>query len=189
MTLFIPHDTLNQLAFSGESRAISVSHYATFYYRKDTIERIQKSYTITVLKKFIKYSALNILAIPVCSVIHGTGLMLGMGIFGAVLATGMAPLISMLILSPHKFKKRTASTSVKSVLSLGFSSFVSEISSGIVIIVFNLIILRLPGNVGVAAYGVAANLSLVVISIFTGISQGMWLMNKIRIPVFHRSMC
>ena len=41
------------------------------------------------------------------------------------------------------------------------------------LIVFNLVILRLSGNIGVAAYSVVANLSLVVISIFTGIVQGL----------------
>ena len=39
-------------------------------------------------------------------------------------------------------------------------------------IVYNAIILRLQGNIGVAAYGVVANLSLVVVSIYTGIAQG-----------------
>ena len=57
------------------------------------------------------------------------------------------------------------------ILSLGFPSLITEVSSGIVIIVFNVIILGLKGNVGVAAYGVIANLSLVVISIFTGIAR------------------
>lgn len=40
-------------------------------------------------------------------------------------------------------------------------------------IVFNSLILRLEGNLGVAAYGVVANLSLVVTSIYTGIAQGV----------------
>lgn len=35
----------------------------------------------------------------------------------------------------------------------------------------NAIILKLQGNIGVAAYGVVANLSLVVTSIYTGIAQ------------------
>ena len=42
-----------------------------------------------------------------------------------------------------------------------------------VIIVFNVILLGLLGNVGVAAYGVIANLSLVVMAVFTGIAQGV----------------
>ena len=107
---------------------------------------------------------------------------LGMGIFGAVLATGLAPLISIAIMSGHWMKKNKgfhlAKTAVQGrmallILSLGFPSLITEVSSGIVIIAFNIIILGLKGNVGVAAYGVIANLSLVVISIFTGIAQGI----------------
>lgn len=107
---------------------------------------------------------------------------LGMGIFGAVLATGLAPLISIAIMSGHWMKKNKgfhlAKTAIQGrmallILSLGFPSLITEVSSGIVIIAFNIIILGLKGNVGVAAYGVIANLSLVVISIFTGIAQGI----------------
>ena len=57
--------------------------------------------------------------------------------------------------------------------SLGVSALINEISSGIVLIVFNLLILRLEGDMGVAAYGIVANLALVAVSIFTGISQGV----------------
>lgn len=107
---------------------------------------------------------------------------LKMGIFGAVLATGFAPVISMLILFRHRVKKKNGFHFVRNspnpgiaakILSLGFPSLVTELSSGIVIIVFNAVILRLLGNVGVAAYGVIANISLVVISIYTGISEGI----------------
>ena len=45
---------------------------------------------------------------------------------------------------------------VLGILSSGVPSLVTEVSSGIVMIVFNAIILRLAGNVGVAAYGVIA---------------------------------
>jgi Na+-driven multidrug efflux pump len=57
--------------------------------------------------------------------------------------------------------------------SLGFPALVSEVSSGLVILVFNFLILGLAGNIGVAAYGVVANLSLVVLAIFTGLAQGL----------------
>nr|WP_304578175.1 MATE family efflux transporter [uncultured Acetatifactor sp.] len=57
-------------------------------------------------------------------------------------------------------------------LSLGFPSLIAQISSGIVMITFNSIILKLEGNTGVAAYGIIANISLVVVAIYTGIAQG-----------------
>ena len=105
-----------------------------------------------------------------------------MGIFGAVFATGLAPIISMLILSSHFIKKKNQFHWIKcrlerrmagSIWSSGIPSLITELSSGIVIIVFNSIILGLEGNVGVAAYGVIANLSLVIIAIYTGIAQGI----------------
>lgn len=107
---------------------------------------------------------------------------LHMGILGAVLATGAAPVISMFLLSSHWLQKRSrfhfqwAKPQLRtffSCISLGFPSLVTEVASGIVMIVFNAIILSISGTVGVAAYGVIANLSLVVTAVFTGIAQGM----------------
>jgi len=105
-----------------------------------------------------------------------------MGIFGAALATGFSPLISLAIMSRHKVKKQNNFHLTKDLsdmknlgrtAALGIPTFVTELSSGIVIIVFNLLILGLEGNVGVAAYGIIANISLVVIAVYNGIAQGV----------------
>lgn len=112
-----------------------------------------------------------------------------MGIFGAVIATGFAPIIGLLVSSRHFITRRKTKQrdwecvhpvkvapslfSCIGICSLGVSSLITELASGIVMIVFNLIILKLSGNVGVAAYGIIANLSLVITSIFTGIAQGI----------------
>lgn len=107
---------------------------------------------------------------------------LDMGIFGAVFATGLSPVISMCVLSIHKIRRKNGFHTVKSapspklggkICALGIPSLVSELSSGIVIIVFNSIILKIAGNTGVAAYGVVTNISLVVIAVYTGVAQGM----------------
>lgn len=107
---------------------------------------------------------------------------LGMGMTGAALATATAPVISMLIMSVHFIKKRNHFRPVRTRLSLvrwgdictlGVSSLVTELSSGVVIIVFNYLILGLNGNTGVAAYGILANIALVLVSIYTGIGQGV----------------
>lgn len=45
-------------------------------------------------------------------------------------------------------------------------------SSGVTAIVYNFLILGIAGNVGVAAYGVVANLSIVAVAIFNGLAQG-----------------
>lgn len=107
---------------------------------------------------------------------------LQMGMFGAAFATGLAPVISLCILSTHFMKKKHTfyilpqKPQIKywlDISSLGVSALITEFSSGIVIIIFNFLILNLEGNIGVAAYGIIANIALVVIAIFTGIAQGM----------------
>lgn len=106
---------------------------------------------------------------------------LQMGIFGAVLATGFSPLVSLIILSTRFLKKRTSFKLIKihfsikpliRIITIGVPSFITEISSGIVIMVFNYTLLEFAGNVGVAAYGVIANIALIAVSIFTGVAQG-----------------
>ncbi len=72
---------------------------------------------------------------------------LNMGIFGAVLATGLAPVISLIVLSKHWLTKQNQVHFVRIKPSF-----------------------RLIGTI--ISLGVPANLSFVVISIYTGISQG-----------------
>lgn len=107
---------------------------------------------------------------------------MGMGIFGAVLATGMSPVLGILILLPHCIRKKgdlrlvpgpLSPGPTASALSLGLPSLLAQLSSAVVMIAFNSIILGLEGNTGVAAYGVIANISLVVTAVYTGISQGI----------------
>ena len=55
----------------------------------------------------------------------------------------------------------------------GSSEMMSNLSMSLVNMLYNLQLMKIAGENGVAAYGVIANLSLVVISIFTGIAQGI----------------
>lgn len=106
---------------------------------------------------------------------------LGMGMAGAALATAISPIIGILICCVHFFSKKSTIRflwrlpSVRKLLSsckLGVSAFVGEISSGVITVVFNMLILSIAGNIGVAAYAVVANTSLVAVSVFNGVSQG-----------------
>lgn len=107
---------------------------------------------------------------------------MNMGILGAVLATGTSPAIGILLMSKHwrdkknsfhLVKERVYVDSIKQTLSLGFPSLIGQLASGITMIVFNFLILALEGNTGVAAYGVVANISIVIIGIFNGIAEGV----------------
>lgn len=105
-----------------------------------------------------------------------------LGMFGAVLATGFSPLTSISILSLHFIKKKNNFIFIKtkpqiklmlSQASLGLSSLVSEVSSGVAIIVFNFIFLKFLGNTGVAAYAIVANWALVLVAMCNGLAQGV----------------
>jgi Na+-driven multidrug efflux pump len=106
----------------------------------------------------------------------------GLGMFGAALATGATPSISILILSTHFIKKKNGFSFKRSavrirelfhIASLGASSLIGEMSSGVVMLVLNMILLAIAGNIGVAAYGVVANIAIVALSIFNGLAQGV----------------
>ena len=106
---------------------------------------------------------------------------LGLSMVGAALATACSPIVGILICCIH-FKSRKSTIAFCPVLpsirrlihccQVGVSAFVGEISSGVITVVFNMIILSLSGNIGVAAYGIIANSSLVAVSLFNGIAQG-----------------
>lgn len=107
---------------------------------------------------------------------------LDMGIFGAIFATGLAPVISLAVLSPYLIRRKNKFHFIKSaphgnslcaITSCGVPPFLTEVTSGIVMFLFNFIILRLEGNIGVAAFGVITVISLVVVAIYTGLSQGI----------------
>lgn len=107
---------------------------------------------------------------------------LGMGMKGAALATAASPVLSIFVLSLHFIKRHNQfhlcriHPSLKrafDLCALGSSSLITEVSSGVVMFIFNLLILKISGNTGIAAYGVIANIALVLTSIYTGISQGV----------------
>ncbi len=126
-------------------------------------------------------AALN-LSLPVFSFLNGFGLMLGMGMKGAALATCIAPFVSLSIMSIHfltgwnAFRLRLMLPSwsmLKEIVSLGLHAFFTEVSGGLVIFAFNSVIHRLMGNAGIAAYGVIANIAIVFTALFIGLSSGV----------------
>jgi len=107
---------------------------------------------------------------------------LGLGMFGAALATGVSLLVSIIVLCTHFWTKdnkliiqrcHILFSRIKDMLSLGTSTLVNELTVAIALIVFNLVILGVEGNIGVAAYGIVMNLAIVLLSIFTGIALGI----------------
>jgi len=106
---------------------------------------------------------------------------LNMGLQGAALATAVSPTVSMVVSTLHlKNKERELEfrpiagqwKKITDIFSIGFPSFLNELSSAIVMFLFNIVLLQLVGNIGVSAYAIIANMNIVVIALFTGIGQG-----------------
>lgn len=107
---------------------------------------------------------------------------LQLGMLGAAMATVTAPAIGLMVMVYYWVKhsknlKLTKPSKIfnegKVILSLGFSAFITDFSNGLVILLFNLTIIGIAGNIGVAAYGVVANIALVIVAIFIGMGQGI----------------
>ncbi|MEG2919443.1 MAG: MATE family efflux transporter [Clostridium sp.] len=104
-----------------------------------------------------------------------------MGITGAALATGIAQVIPMIIMavfliikSSWKFVK--PSFHIKVILAMlfnGSSELLSNISVAISAFIFNIIIMKEIGTMGVAAYSVANYAAMIAIAIFFGIASAI----------------
>ncbi|MBO4301812.1 MATE family efflux transporter [Methanosarcinaceae archaeon] len=103
---------------------------------------------------------------------------------GAGVSTAISVITGTVVfLLPHFRKGRTTlrpdpgcpvdAELIRRMLSNGFPPAVIEISSGITLFVFNMVLLREAGTNAVAAYGVIANVMLVCLSVMNGIAQAM----------------
>ncbi|NBG88611.1 MATE family efflux transporter [Isachenkonia alkalipeptolytica] len=107
---------------------------------------------------------------------------LQLGMLGAALATVTAPAVG-LSLMIHYWLKHSRNLKLKmpttffkewlDIIRLGSAAFITDFSNGLVILLFNLTILGIAGNIGVAAYGVVANMALVIVAVYIGIGQGI----------------
>ncbi|WP_297633435.1 MATE family efflux transporter [uncultured Clostridium sp.] len=107
---------------------------------------------------------------------------LNMGMRGAAIATTTAQVCGIIILCFHfilkknkmKFSlKKLKGRYVKRILNNGFPSFVLEVSAAIVIVVFNIKLKAIGGDISISAYSIIVNFSLIIIAVFNGIAQGV----------------
>lgn len=107
---------------------------------------------------------------------------MGLGIWGGAVATALSPIVCLLILSLHFIKGKNELEFkwmkfdiqvVKRIVLNGVPSALIELSAGIVIYIFNIVLLKEIGDIGVSAYSIIANLSLVGNSIFNGMGQAI----------------
>ncbi len=104
------------------------------------------------------------------------------GMAGVGLATGLAPVTGLVILSTHFIRRennirfifpKTNWSIVRRIITNGGSSFIVELSAGVVIFAFNRALADITGDIGITAYSIIANLSLIFAAIFTGVGQAI----------------
>lgn len=103
------------------------------------------------------------------------------GIAGAAVATGISQVLTFSVYLRHFLSKRSgfSFTKVKwnfgeaaSLAKLGIADFVTELSVGVCIFIFNQVLLRVSGNDGVVIYTVISYFSQLILMTMMGINQG-----------------
>lgn len=104
------------------------------------------------------------------------------GIKGAAFATGLSQVITTSLLFYYIFfrTKRIKFVKIKysllnllKIMKVGFAEFLAEVSTGISIFVFNLVILKNLGEKGVSAFGIIGYISSFITMTMIGFNQGV----------------
>lgn len=104
------------------------------------------------------------------------------GIKGAALATGLSQVTTTSLLFYYIFfkTKKIKFTKIKysilnllKIMKVGFAEFLAEVSTGISIFVFNLVILKELGEKGVSAFGIIGYVSSFITMTMIGFNQGV----------------
>lgn len=105
-----------------------------------------------------------------------------MGMAGGAIATVIGNTLNLCILLSHFFSKSctlkpirctTWLRNAKKIFQSGISSFLLDVASGIVILIFNIQILRYIGDTGLVVYSIISNSLLIAMSFFNGVSQAV----------------
>lgn len=106
---------------------------------------------------------------------------LGLGAWGAAAATGVSQLLTCVIYLRHFLKGKTTFHPVrfrmdwaiyKRLIPIGVADGVTELCNGVMIFLFNRVILRCLGQDGLVSYTIIAYVNTLILNTMLGISQG-----------------
>ena len=144
------------------------------------------SYNMEVLIKTDGYPRLAILTVITgclanCVLDYIAIFVLNLGVWGAAFATGLSQLLTCIIYLRHflgghntfHFVKFRMDWGIyKRLIPLGFADGVTELCNGVMIFLFNRVILRCLGDDGLVCYTIIAYVNTLIINTMLGISQG-----------------
>ena len=144
------------------------------------------SYNLEILVKTDGRPMLAILTVCIgcltnCVLDYVAIFVLTWGAWGAAFATGLSQLLTCVIYITHFFGKHTTFHLVRfrpegsiyrRLIPIGLADGVTELCNGVMIFLFNHVILRCIGTDGLVAYTIIAYANTLVINITMGVSQG-----------------
>lgn len=144
------------------------------------------SYCLEVLTKADVFPNLAIIGVSISTVANIIFdylfvMKFGWGVRGAAIATGISQVASCLFFTLHflkpistlKFIKFRPSFNIfRRIMGIGFPDGITELTSGIVILIFNQSILKFIGENGLVTYSVICYVSTLVLMTMIGITQG-----------------
>lgn len=105
------------------------------------------------------------------------------GMWGAAIATGIAQMGSFAFLCTHFYnenstiifekKLRFSPVIIWKIIVNGFPSFMIEFAIAVVTLLFNLVLMKMTGEMGVAAFSIVAYVSYIFRMTYNGLSQGI----------------
>ena len=145
------------------------------------------SYALEVLIKVDGYPSLSTIGVLISAI---TNIVLDYvfvfvfdwGIEGAGIATGLARVFSFLFFTTHFLSRKSTLKLrrfkfkfdyIKKVTSIGLADCMTELSTGLIILLFNQSILATIGDNGLVAYSIISYINTLILSTMLGISQGL----------------
>ncbi|CEI72891.1 MULTISPECIES: MATE family efflux transporter [Romboutsia] len=105
----------------------------------------------------------------------------GLGIKGAAIATGLGQIVTVAIMLPHFIQKKGCLTFgkvkiekevISDLLKIGFPSFLSQISFSFIVLVHNLTLVNVMGEIGVSAYSILNYIGTNIYMVLFGLTLG-----------------
>ncbi len=106
----------------------------------------------------------------------------GLGIKGAAIATGLGQIVTVAIMLPHFIQKKGCLTFgkvkiekevISDLLKIGFPSFLSQISFSFIVLVHNLTLVNVMGEIGVSAYSILNYIGTNIYMVLFGLTLGV----------------
>lgn len=107
---------------------------------------------------------------------------LHMGIKGAAIASGLGQIMACIVLLLH-FTGRKGKLVLQNIgidrdvlreiTKIGLPEFITQMNQPVTILCYNLVVMRVFGEIGIAAFSVVGYLIIITLSVFIGVSQGI----------------